>query len=127
MGGSPPHLDRGWYCCADGTGYYQLHGAWTDFVLRSANHREKEEMTNELAKFTLGTASMSFLRFLSLCLTRDVLYLVDDVLILALGLEVHLESTDGSDDTSTTTAPEKRIAQVVTVSEINLVYKPAKP
>ena len=57
----------------------------------------------------------------------QVFYLVDDVLILALGLEVDLDANDGADDTSDTTAPEEAIVKVTSLNLIDLVEEPSHP
>ena len=44
----------------------------------------------------------------SLFICRQVVYLVDDVLILALGLKVNRETNNGSDGSTYTTRPIRR-------------------
>ena len=55
----------------------------------------------------------------------QVLYLVDDFLILALGLEVDFESDDGSNDATYATAPEEGVVYPASLILIGLVHKPA--
>jgi hypothetical protein len=46
---------------------------------------------------------------MALILCCQVFYLVDDVLILALGLEVEGESPDGSNDAANASCPEEAV------------------
>ena len=63
----------------------------------------------------------------SLFVSRQVFYLVDDVLILALGLKVNRETNYGSDGSTYTTRPEQGVHQQVVVLLVNLVGEPSQP
>ena len=56
-----------------------------------------------------------------------VFYLVDDVLILALGLEMHLDAKESADDATNTTAPEESVVKISSLNLIVLVEEPAHP
>ena len=63
----------------------------------------------------------------SLFVSRQVFYLADDVLILALGLKVNRETNYGSDGSTYTTRPEQGVHQQVVVLLVNLVGEPSQP
>ena len=60
-----------------------------------------------------------------LLLAGQVFNLVDDVLILALGLEVEAETTDGANDTTYATTPEESVVYGAAMNLIDLVQEPA--
>ena len=70
---------------------------------------------------------MLLLNKVPLFVCRQVFYLVDDVLILALGLEVNRETNNGSDGSTYTTRPEQGVHQQVVVLLVNLVGEPSQP
>ena len=61
----------------------------------------------------------------SLFVSRQVFYLVDDVLILALGPEVHRKSDDGSNNAANAAAPKEGVVCSASLNLIGLVHKPA--
>ena len=56
---------------------------------------------------------------------RQVFYLVDDFLILALGSEVDAETADGADDATYASTPEESVANGTAMKLIGLVQEPA--
>ena len=58
---------------------------------------------------------------------RQVFYLVDDVLILALGSEINAETADGTDDAADATTPEDPAAKGATMKLVGLVQEPTHP
>ena len=57
--------------------------------------------------------AVALLLFMGKLLCCQILYLVDDVLILALGLEVELDAANSTDDASYAAAPEETVGKVV--------------
>ena len=57
----------------------------------------------------------------------EVLYLVDDLLILALGLEVEVDASDGANDTTDAATQEKTIVYAASIDLIDLVEEPSQP
>ena len=56
---------------------------------------------------------------------RQVFYLVDDVLELALGLEVKAETADGADDATYASSPEYSVGKGTAMKLIDFVQEPA--
>ena len=69
---------------------------------------------------------MLLLNKVPLFVSRQVFYLVDDFLILTLGLEVNRETNNGSDGSTYTTRPEQGVHQQVVVLLVNLVGEPSQ-
>ena len=57
----------------------------------------------------------------------EVLYLVDNFLILALSLDVDAYAANGADDATDATAPEESVVKGTSMKQIGLVQEPTHP